>query len=199
MESSISKCYKDEEGVEYKIEPNYYREDSNVSCVIGKATLMSREYALPYIAGEPVHLGYEALSEEEAFVTPHGLPNYLFPTHIRISRESLSLYEIINCIRKMACRNEAVRYIPQNRYHIPTCGVFLYKTNLLWINQMGHHMESVHIVIRIYADYKTQEYVLESGREKGDRGMHYDYFNALKAYIESKGTIDPYVKRETML
>lgn len=146
-------------------------------------------YIMPIMDGEHLHIGYTPLSEKEAFEQPIPQTQHIFSYHFRISREKLSLDQLISCIRK-------ILLYPSNNIALYTepSHQCMFHTVLYRVTFTIDKIESEQLndgIVCVIADLENDAYLVEANRYFGDRIVFYRFYKTLRHYIENGGTHDP--------
>lgn len=157
---------------------------------------MNPDYIVPRLAGEELHVGYtHPLCEEDAFLHPISPTQYVFTDNFRVSREKMSLEQLVSCIRKMML-------YPTNNAHVSTdtrrevqYANLLYRTECI-IGDRTYTGERYHsyLMVCVTADSDANSYLVEMNRYSGDRTIYYRFRDTLNYYIETGGTQSPSIR-----
>jgi hypothetical protein len=149
---------------------------------------MNPDSFLPFIAKEPVHIGYTPLDEDVAFLHSNTYMKHIFPHHFLVSREKMDLNTLISCIRKVLWwpNNDIHVCIPKFQDHY-TRSILYRTTCVLTQIDVGY----ANIMIEVNADPANNSYLVEANRFSGDRELFYRFYQTLKYYVENGGTVDP--------
>jgi len=153
---------------------------------------MNPEYMLPLMPDEPLHFGYTPMEEETAFLfSVHDRRRHIFPHHFRVSRETMRLDKLINCIRKMMLYPTNDIAICMDRNPDSMYGPLLYRTNgILMQSEYGY----ADILVYVSADAETESYLVEVNRYSGNRELFSRFYQTFKYYVEQGGAVSPSIR-----
>ena len=146
---------------------------------------------LPLMPGETLHLGYTPMDENAAFQYQVHDRRHIFPHHFRVSREKMSLVQLINCIRKMVWypTNDISMCIDRNPDSM--YGPLLYRTTGIL---MDYNHGYANILVYVTADAKNNAYLVEANRYSGNRELFYRFYQTFKYYVEQGGEGSPSIR-----
>jgi len=157
------------------------------------ARICESNYEVPMSLGEPVHIGYKPITEEEAFSkTP--LKEFVQPTSgFDWARGEMSCERAIALIRKFVCANNSYFSIPKPTQF--TVREAIYETMVSYTDTAGRHVcMRIGLYVAKYANKEASERtVLEMNYLFGEYRAFNQFYKYLRFYIESDGTIDPQI------
>jgi hypothetical protein len=165
---------------------------------------------IPLKPYESLHLGYEPLSDDEAFalarkqfenpsrissINAWTLRNHVF----RLPRESTTGERLSQLCHKFTYLNHGIDIIvPKQEYVNSVQKKSVYSCTINYKTNGGKHAKiiiSIHTEIRIENGEEIAEFVIRTHRLYGSSAVHNQLFNHLKIYIESDGTSNPILTR----
>ena len=155
------------------------------------------EYILPTAIGESIHIGYVPVPEEVAFSRQCTQLPFALQPNIYVSRQSLSLEQLISCIRKMVHfrDNMTSRYIDSSmESYTPFRQLFkisCVRYERCQNDELGWDTYVTKFEIFIHAHPKRDSYLVEVNRLSGDRNVFYRFYKTLRHYLEYGGTVSP--------
>ena len=158
--------------------------------------IMIPDESPPLHLGVSVHMGYQPITEEEAFRTPvsmHCLPECYFA----IPRGRTSSVQIIDRIRNVVFRTDDINEIAPKNTHFsnPTQYTGLYNSTLIYTTfdeYENHRFARIHIQVTAIKD-KDELFAISVYHIQGDSRISMSVFKTLRAYIESNGKTNPRV------
>lgn len=162
------------------------------------ARICESNYEVPMSLGESVHIGYNPITEEEAFSKTHLKEFVQLTSGFDWARGEMSCERAIALIRKFVWANNSYFSIPK-----PTQFVLreaIYETMVSYTDTAGRHVcmrVDLHVakyVNKVAADKLANErIVLETNYLFGEYRAFNQFYKYLRFYIESDGTIDPQI------
>jgi hypothetical protein len=153
---------------------------------------MNPKYIVPLLPDEELHVGYTPLSEEDAFQHAISFAQHIFMDHFHVSREKMSVEQIISCIRKMMLypTNNIVVYIDDCRDF--QYDNLLYRTTCI-VHEYTSEGEEVYanVLVSVSADLENDAYLVEVNRYSGNRTVYYRFYETFHYYMETGGTKSP--------
>jgi hypothetical protein len=152
---------------------------------------MNPDYIVPLLEDEQLHIGYTPLCEEDAFVNPISNMQHVFLDNFRVSREKMSLEQLISCIRKMMLypTNNTDVYI--DNYRDAQYDNLLYRTTCI-VNDGEDYYSN--LLVSVSADLEKNAYLVEMNRYSGDRNVFYRFYETFQYYIQTGGRHSPSIR-----
>jgi hypothetical protein len=157
---------------------------------------------IPVKYGQTIHLGYEHIDEEEAFLlarkkTQH-FAGFNKNTKFRILRENTTAERLVQLCHKFNCLNRGIDVIVPKDEFLNEMQKCIFKCTLIYHSHIESHSSAkIHIEITAVSSptFDLDEYVIWTNRLNGSSNAHYELFDRLKKYIELDGDMDPRINR----
>lgn len=169
------------------------------------------ETMIPLSEGEYIHLGYEPLDESQAFAkvrekfqnpSPFGRINaWTIRTNaIRIPRTNVDGERLALLCHKFIYLNPGVDIIvPKRDYLNQPSKKSIFRCSVNYKTNGGKHANmQVEVSATIRTEIDAEEFLVSVTRTYGSNGVHSQFFNHLKLYLESNGNADPLMERSLL-
>jgi hypothetical protein len=144
----------------------------------------------PLLTGVSVHMGYEPISEEEAFLHPVS-EDSLPASRFTLPRGQFSVDKIINYVRKVVFTTSDIHEIaPKNTiYEFQITNKSLYNSTLLYttFDEYGNH-RFAEFNVRLTAVQEPESIAVVATHLRGDTRISMAFFQTLREYALNNGT-----------
>ena len=153
------------------------------------ALMASRVAEPPLCPGVSVHMGYQPITEEEAFKNPVSIHS-LSACHFTIPRGQMSVDQIIDRIRKVVFSTEDIHEIAPKNVHFKLATEKcrrLYESTILFTTfdqYSNHRFARIYITI---AASDNDEFAIAVYHIQGDTRLSMEFFLTIRSYVLSEG------------
>jgi hypothetical protein len=149
---------------------------------------------IPVKPGQSIHLGYEPISEEDAFLiakrkpSPFSLIGLNQQMMIRVLRENTTAERLIQLIYKFNYINHTISIVvPKEEFLNCPPQKSLFRCKIIFCNTTIH----IEILATSAPNFDLDEFIIWTNRLNGSTRAHKILFENLKKYIEADGNMDP--------